>query len=104
LEKKVVRDDLFRVIQTTIDAEIDGWIGRPAGITMSCTLVSEFLRRGLLLEIEHQVDGASWIQRSYRGQLVQPDPSLEAFDYFFGMPTLQTDPWQPQPVRAPKRR
>ncbi len=87
-----------------MDAEIDGWIGRPTGITMSYRLAGEFLRRGLLLEVEHKIDGALWLQRSYRGQVVQPDRSLEAFDYFFGMPTVETDTWQAQPVRTPKRR
>ena len=80
-----MRSDVFNVAKTAIDAGIDGWIGRPAGITMGFKLAAEFSRHGLLEEVEYCVSGESWKHRRYRGRIVQADPDIDEYDFFFGM-------------------
>ncbi len=80
-----MHSDVFNIAKTAIDAGIEGWIGRPAGITMGFALAAEFSRRGLLEVVEYDVFGESWTHRRYRGRIVQADPVLDEHDFFFGM-------------------
>ena len=80
-----MNEELFRLAMTGIDATIDGWIGKPAGITVGFALARELYSRGLLETVEHEIDGVGWQHRRYRGRIVQPDPDLADYDFFFGM-------------------
>lgn len=81
---------LFKLARGAIDSMIDGWVGAPAGITLSFPLCETFMREGLLEKIEYTVGGEQWLQRMYRGRVVQPDPLLEGWDFFFGMRIYET--------------
>ena len=81
-------DTLFQIAQTAIDAAIDGWVGRPAGITVGFTLAFEFSRRGLPEDIDYVVFGEVWQSRRYRDRLIQPDPELDEYDFVFGLRLL----------------
>jgi len=80
-----LNDAVFRAAKAAIDTGIEGWIGRPAGITMGFELIAEFSRRELLDDVEYLVAGETWKTRRYRGRIVQPDPELEPHGFFFGM-------------------
>lgn len=76
---------LIEVARNAIDAMIDGWVGPPAGISLSLSLCEAFMREGLLEKVEYLVGGEQWVLRTYRGRVVQPDPSLQGWDFFFGL-------------------
>jgi hypothetical protein len=76
---------LIEVARNAIDAMIDGWVGRPASITMSFSLVEAFMQEGLLDRIEYTVGGEQWLLRTYRGRVIQPDPALKGWDFYFGL-------------------
>jgi hypothetical protein len=76
---------LTDISRKAIDAMIDGWVGRPAGITLSFSLCAGFMHGGFLETVDYTVGGEQWRQRHYRGRVVQPDPLLTGYDFFFGM-------------------
>ena len=80
-----MNEELFRLAMTAIDGALDGWIGKPAGITVGYALARGLYGRGLLETVEQEIDGVNWQHRRYRGRIVQPDPQLAEYDFYFGM-------------------